>query len=116
MGMDYAGLLIENTEKGLVLSQAECKKADKGSAETVNKTVKLSSNEVYLRARNDLVVECKLSYSKDGKKFKEIGETFQVKEGKWIGAKVGTFCTRPNIKSNDGGWVDVDWFRITKQG
>ena len=60
------------------------------------------------------MVECKLSYSKDGKKFKEIGETFQVKEGKWIGAKVGTFCTRPNIKSNDGGWVDVDWFRITK--
>lgn len=128
MGMDYAGLLIENTEKGLVLSQAECKKADKGSAETVNKTVKLSSNEVYLRARivttgkkikeseggHDLVVECKLSYSKDGKKFKEIGETFQVKEGKWIGAKIGTFCTRPNIKSNDGGWVDVDWFRITK--
>ena len=27
---------------------------------------------------------------------------------------VGTFCTRPAIKTNDGGWVDVDWFRIDK--
>ena len=29
MGMDYAGLILENTDKGLVLSQLNCKKADK---------------------------------------------------------------------------------------
>ena len=38
-----------------------------------------------------------------------------VHEGKWIGVKVGTFCTRPAITTNDGGWSDVDWFRITKK-
>lgn len=30
MGMDYAGLVVENTDNGLVLSQVECLKADRG--------------------------------------------------------------------------------------
>ena len=33
MGRDYAGIILENTDKGLVLSQVECKKADKGKPE-----------------------------------------------------------------------------------
>lgn len=33
MGMDYAGLIMENTEQGLMLSQVTCRKADKGTAE-----------------------------------------------------------------------------------
>lgn len=32
--------------------------------------------------------------------------------GRWIGAKVGLFATRPD-KTNDSGFADVDWFRIT---
>ena len=44
-----------------------------------------------------------------------LGVPFQAREGQWIGAKVGMFCTRPAIKTNDGGWADVDWFRITKK-
>lgn len=128
MGMNYAGIVLENTENGLVLSQVECKKADRGGQETVNETLPLKGNEIYLRAEitttgekigkseggHDLVVKCQLSYSTNGKKFHKFGKEFQVKEGKWIGAKVGTFCTRPAIKTNDGGWVDVDWFRIDK--
>ncbi len=66
------------------------------------------------QAGHDLLVKCQLSYSTDSKKFQPLGKTFQVKEGKWIGAKVGIFCTRPAIVSNDGGWTDVDWFRIEK--
>ena len=31
MGLDYAGLILENTDKGLVLSQVSCRKADKGT-------------------------------------------------------------------------------------
>lgn len=33
MGMDYAGLVVENTDNGLVLSQVECLKADRGATE-----------------------------------------------------------------------------------
>ena len=129
MGMDYAGIVLENTENGLVLSQVECKKADRGGQETVNETLPLKGNEIYLRAEitttgekigkseggHDLLVMCHFSYSLNGKKFQPLGETVpSQKEGKWIGAKVGMFCTRPAIVTNDGGWTDVDWFRITR--
>ena len=126
MGMDYAGLIMENTEQGLMLSQVTCRKADKGTAEKANGSISLNNPTVYLRVKfsadgekvkktDDLLVLCQFSYSLDGKKFRPLGETFQAREGKWIGAKVGMFCTRPAIRANDGGWADVDWFRITKK-
>lgn len=129
MGLDYAGLILENTDNGLVLSQVACKKADKGTPEKVNGSVNLTDGTVYLRVKfscdgkrikaseggTDLIAMCQFSYSLDGKKFQPLGEAFQAKEGKWIGAKVGVFCTRPHMVTNDGGWTDVDWFRITKK-
>ena len=42
MGRDYAGLVLENTDKGLVLSQVECDRADKGKPEEVKAAVDLS--------------------------------------------------------------------------
>ena len=129
MGRDYAALVLENTENGLVLSQVECKKADSGKPEKVNESTPLANSTVYLKAHfstdfekiskseggHDLVVMCEFSYSTDGKRYKKLGTPFQVREGKWIGAKIGTFCTRPAMVTNDGGWADVDWFRITKK-
>ena len=129
MGRDYAAIVLENTENGLVLSQVECKKADSGKPEKVNESTPLANSTVYLKARfstdfekiakseggHDIVVMCEFSYSTDGKRYKKLGTPFQVREGKWIGAKMGTFCTRPAMVTNDGGWADVDWFRITKK-
>ena len=54
---------------------------------------------------------CSFSYSLDGKSFSPIGETFTAREGLWIGAKVGLYCTRPKV-SNDSGYADIDWFRV----
>lgn len=127
MGMDYAALALENTASGLTLSQVVCHGADKGQPEQVNASVGLKEGTVYLRVKfgcdgrkiaqseggHDLLVTCDFSYSTDGRTFSPLGTTFQAREGKWIGTKVGTFCTRPAIKANDGGWADVDWFRIT---
>lgn len=127
MGMDYAALVLENTASGLTLSQVVCHGADKGQPEQVNASVGLKESTVYLRVKfgcdgrkiaqseggHDLLVTCDFSYSTDGQTFSPLGTTFQAREGKWIGTKVGTFCTRPAIKANDGGWADVDWFRIT---
>ena len=75
MGTNYAGLILENTENGLTLSQVECKKADRGGTETVNASIPLKENELYLRAEitstgekiskseggHDLVVMCQMS-------------------------------------------------------
>lgn len=128
MGLDYAGLILENTTDGITLSQIECNKADKGSPEKVNHTLLLDKSTIYLRAEfidtglkneksegcADMIIHVKFSYSTDGKKYVPLGTTFTLREGKWIGAKIGSFCTRPHIKTNDGGWVDIDWWHIEK--
>jgi beta-xylosidase len=113
MGLEYALLSIENTKEGLVLSQNVCPKAEKGGTEEVKASIPLTSNELYLRIRFANGKEVQFSYSQDGKKFSGLGTPFVAREGKWIGAKMGFFCTRPNV-SNDGGWLDIDWFRIEK--
>ncbi|MGG6547699.1 UNVERIFIED_CONTAM: glycoside hydrolase, partial [Prevotella sp. 15_C9] len=92
--------ILENTDKGLVLSQVSCLKADKGTPEQVNGTVDLTDNTIYLKVKfssdankkiskseggHDLLVMCDFSYSLDGKKYQPLGKSFQAKEGKWIG-------------------------------
>jgi hypothetical protein len=114
MGLDYGALIVENTANGFVLSQVECKDADKGKNEVVKAETTLSDATIYLRVSFDKQAKCVFSYSTDNKKFTTFGSPFQAREGKWIGAKVGTFCTRPDMVINDGGWTEVDWFRITK--
>lgn len=114
MGLDYAALTIENTDRGLLFSQVECKDADKGNGEVVKAETILENATIYLRVSFDKQAKCIFSYSTDNKKFITFGSPFQAREGKWIGAKVGTFCTRPDLVINDGGWTEVDWFKITK--
>jgi beta-xylosidase len=114
MGLDYALLSFEHTPKGLILSQNECRKADAGNAEKTNAAVALKENTVYLRVevvQQHTAARCTFSYSLDGLTYHPLGATFTAREGKWIGAKIGLFCTRPSA-SNDSGWVDVDWFRV----
>lgn len=117
MGLDYAVLAIENRADGLFLTQNSCRKADKKGKEVENASVKIPDGVVYLRVKvhkdSNKDAICAFSYSADGKKFIPLGETFTAKPGKWIGAKVGLFVTRPK-SVNDGGWIDADWFRITK--
>lgn len=113
MGLDYASLTLENTGNGFTLSQQECAKAEKGGGESVNASISLTNATVYLRMKVNKDATCSFSYSIDDKKYTSIGRAFTIKEGKWIGAKIGMFCSRP-IKGNDGGRVDIDWFRVTK--
>lgn len=113
MGQSYALLSFENTKDGLVLSQNECKNADPNGEEVVNDKVTLKDGTVYLKVSFSKEAICEFSYSIDGKKFQTLGTKFKAREGKWIGAKIGTFCTRNQI-INDGGWAEIDWFRIEK--
>lgn len=113
MGRDYGGLIVENTENGITLSQVVCEKADEGGREKIMTATTAPSDWIYLRAIFDKQAVCRFAYSFDGEKYDVMPEPFQAKEGKWIGTKIGTFCTRPAIVTNDGGWADIDWFRIT---
>jgi beta-xylosidase len=111
MGMDYGMLSLEKTKDGLILSQIECLQAEKKGKEIVNEKLTLADPTVYLRIRVSENARCVFSYSLDGKVFKTLGKPFTAKEGKWIGAKMGFFCSRP-VKNNDGGRVEIDWFKV----
>lgn len=73
----------------------------------------LTSNEIYFQVRVSQGGMCTFSYSTDGVVFVELPTAFKSVPGKWIGAKVGLFCIS-KLKNNDPGYVDVDWFRVTK--
>lgn len=51
------------------------------------------------------------SYSMNGKKWIDCGEAFDMRQGKWIGAKFGYVSVETDPKA-DRGWVDADWIRI----
>ncbi len=111
MGMNYGLLSLEKTAEGFILSQNECLNAEKGSKETVNESVKLEDATLYLRVKVTPDAKCLFSYSTDGANFSQLGKPFQAIEGKWIGAKVGFFCSRP-VSNNDGGRVVLDSFTL----
>ena len=58
--------------------------------------------------------QCRFAYSLDGKRFHEAKQAFAIREGKWIGAKLGFVSEETNLKGNRG-WVDADWIRFSKQ-
>lgn len=121
LGMDYAALVLVNTADGIQLQYVVNKKADKNGKERVEATVNDVKEELWLRVRYETqageehAVKAQFSYSADGTNFTNLGSLFDVKEGKWIGAKWGLFCTRPNIKSNDGGHLDVLSVQVTNE-
>jgi len=113
MGEDYGMLSVENTDKGLFLYQTECKNASKETFEKINVNTPITTNTIYLRIVVKEGGKCNFLYSLDGKEYLPFGLEFTAKAGRWIGAKIGYICQRPQ-KSNDGGWADIDWFSIDK--
>jgi len=112
-GRSYGLLSLENTKDGLVISQIECKNADKKGKEVVNASQKINGDTFYLKVTVKDGEKCTFSFSENGRKYTDSGKEFIAREGVWVGAKVGYFTTAPRGGSY-GGWLDVDWFRIEK--
>lgn len=125
MGLDYSVLVVKRVGDKFQLQRITCKDADKGRAEAVEVIATLAPTEVdtvdyqpgihediYLRMKVD-DGKCSFAYSLDGKKYKDAGAVFAMREGKWIGAKMGFVSSEPAGKTNRG-WLDADWFRVTK--
>ena len=114
MGLDYAYVSINKNEQGYFIEMVKCNDAMKGGREIVVEQKKVASSAIYFKvnviAPNAM---CQFSYSEDGLNYTNIGEPFRAKEGRWIGAKIGLFCNSA-FSSRIGGYVDIDWFRITK--
>ena len=113
MGLDYSYIGVTNKNGKLFIAQATAKDADKAGAETETAAVELKGKEFYLRVKVAKDAMCYFSFSAEGRNFQNIGNGFKARQGKWIGAKVGLFFTRPG-KFNDAGTADIDWFRFEK--
>jgi beta-xylosidase len=114
MGQNYAYLSLLKRADGVYLTFNTCSQADKGTAENQKIIVKADAENIQLRVSVSKGAKCVFSYSTDGTIFKEIPESFIAQPGRWIGAKMGFFCTR-DIKTNDSGFAEVDWFRVTNK-
>ena len=125
MGLDYSALVVRRMGQWFQLVQMTCKAADKGNAQTerVLATMKPTAvdktdykpgihEDIYLRMNVSKGGIVRFAYSTNGKKFNTCGDTFKMKEGKWIGAKFGYISAETDANA-DRGWVDADWIRIT---
>ena len=124
MGMDYQALVVRRVGEKFLLQQLHCKDADQGGAETQKTlaTFKPTAKDtipyspaVYLDIYMQMKVKdgyCRFAYSLDGKRYKDAGDVFALRQGKWIGAKMGFVSERSNTKGNRG-WIDADWFRVS---
>lgn len=125
MGLDYSALIVRRVGERFEIQQIINHKADKDGKDvfTTLKTLDPTCRDkvdyqpaihedIYLRMK---VADGKVrfSYSTDNKKFHEAGEEFTMREGKWIGAKIGLVAAEP-VNKDPRGWIDVDWFRVTK--
>jgi beta-xylosidase len=110
-GSDYAFISLVKRQNGNYISFSICKQADKGGKQIVQDSEKINNTDIYFRIKVTRGANCEFSYSEDGKIFKTTGEILVAKPGRWVGAKIGFFCTR-TMKTNDAGFADIDWFRI----
>lgn len=110
-GANYAYLSLVKKTDGNYISYSSCKDADKGKEPTVQDGNKINSADIYLRVKVTKGGICEFSYSEDGKNYTALGDKLTAKPGRWVGAKVGLFCTR-TTKTNDSGFADIDWFHI----
>lgn len=113
MGLSYANLGLKSKKDGIYLVYTICKDVDKGKVENETVITKADDRIVYLRVKVLKGAVCKFSYSLNGKDFIDAGEEFKAEPGRWIGAKVGIFCTR-ETQINDSGYADFDWFRVER--
>ena len=124
MGRDYSYISLEKTRDGLYVSQTVVQQADAGRPEQVIAGEYVESEDMafWFRAEVEEGGLTRFSYSLDGESFTRVGESFQAREGLWIGAKVGIFGSQPaevhaddifNHSTRHLGFSDYDWFRVT---
>ena len=112
LGTDYASLSLIKKKDGIYIVQRENLNADKSNTEKEILSFLLDRNEVHLKLRVSAGGVCEFSFE-TGTGSATFLKTFTAKPGRWVGAKMGMFCTR-TTNTNDAGFADIDWIRFDK--
>ena len=125
MGHNYQALVLKRIGREFQLLMVTCQDADRGKPqqEELVATLKPTAEDkidykpgihedicLRLKVKDSKV---RFSYSLNGKNFTDCGQEYQMKEGKWIGAKFGYVAYDTNPKT-DKGWVEADWIRVSR--
>jgi hypothetical protein len=105
-GLDYAYLGLEKTATGNQLIFVRCLGAEKNGKEQKQIIADRVSGSIYLNLTVKAGAITSFAYSTDGKSFISAGEKFVAKPGKWVGAKMGIFCSGERT-TNDAGFVEM---------
>ncbi len=105
-GLDYAYLGLEKTASGNQLIFVRCMGAEKNGKEQKQIIAERVGSSVYLNLTVKAGAIASFGYSTDGKSFIHAGEKFIAKPGKWVGAKMGIFCSGERT-TNDAGFVEM---------
>ncbi|MDP0498813.1 MAG: family 43 glycosylhydrolase [Verrucomicrobiota bacterium JB022] len=109
-GRDYAWLGLVRGQNGTQLVHAECLQADNGKPEQRKVVLEDAPDRIWLRALwNEAGERCAFAYSVDGEAYQTLDSTFQAREGRWVGAKVGIFCTAPGASQ---AFAEFDSFTL----
>jgi len=110
-GEDYAYISLEKRNDGLFVVYRENMKADQQRADSELASFAVSGEEFYLEVIVDKGGQCQFGFAGADGKYKVNSRVFNIKPGRWVGAKMGFFCLRNNL-TNDAGYADIDWFRV----
>ncbi|WP_258103443.1 glycoside hydrolase 43 family protein [Marinoscillum sp. MHG1-6] len=111
LGHDYASIAVKKTDDGYSVQQRVCVKASDNRPEETNAKVDIGKSEVWLRVEIDQDAKATFSYSKNGKKFEVLGDSFATREGHWVGAKTGIYTKRSKT-TGLCGYALFDYFRV----
>lgn len=111
LGTDYARMVIRKDSVGAKLQYIICKNADQGKPESILFQLPLGVDSIQFKIKILPNEQAFFSYSLDGKKFELMPNPFQMKAGKWVGARLGFFCLRQKWL-NDAGAGDINWVTI----
>lgn len=123
MGFDYGYVAIKRAGETALIQSGICRDARKNSPESVGTVGEIPlvfvesgatpkyTADIWFRVKADGNGLCTFFYSIDGENFLPAGKPFQAREGRWIGAKTGFFCSSAGT-GKDRGWIDIDWFRV----